>query len=93
MGRTFCYKVYDQKKLLGIYTLSEFAHLIGCSKDVLQQCVEYGLAYRKRYTFEQYEIKLSQKDILADAWEEIRQRLLNSGYDLGRIQIVRAEEA
>lgn len=84
------YKMYDGRKVLGIYTAHEIRELLGCPTISVCDYAGKNRRYKKRYRFEVAE------DVGTDwneQWEVVRQRLRKSGYDLGKIRIMLERDA
>ena len=90
--REFTYTVYDYGRPIGKYTNREIEEKLGIPSYVPGVCVREERTYRGRFTFEREEVPLTQKEIIAQEWDDITRRFKNSGYDLSRIAIVWKEE-
>lgn len=91
----YIYSLWKNNKLVGTYTADKIAEKIGCSPITVRNRACDGKAFQGIYKISMVRDKKASyvlEALLID-WDSIRQRLLHSGYDLGRIQIVRAEEA
>lgn len=93
MGAAKKYKVYRGEELIGEYTAVAAAAMLKCTPGTVRTYASYGKALYGEYTFEAIEPEMRMEkpwpasDEWAAAWEETRQRFLNSGVDLSQIKI------
>lgn len=86
-------KIYSVKKneqFVGMYTAKEIANLCKCKEGTVGVYARNGLRLYGEYEFKAVDSKPLGKELraLSLAYEKVRNRLLNSRYDLSRIKIV-----
>ena len=88
------YELLRCGKVLGVYTAKEIAGKLHCGISTVRAYACDGRKLNEVYTFR---IKYAPTDrvdakiLPLKEWEAIRQRLLSSGYNLGRIVLTRPE--
>ena len=84
------YSVKKNEQFIGMYTAKEIASLCKCKEGTVGVYARNGLKLYGEYEFKAADSKPLGKElrVLSLAYEKVRNRLLNSRYDLSKIKIV-----
>ena len=69
------YKLFDDGKVVGIFTAKEIRKRLGCRTDVPKLYADHGMTYKKRFRFE---VDLTESKSWADEWDKIRLIILEN---------------
>lgn len=87
----FFYNVFEDKKLIGKYTAKEAAQMLGCQPATVRDYANTGQLLKYKYKFvrvdtpEKRAASRLEQDLAG--WDELRMKVINSGYDLSRIKL------
>ncbi len=93
----FFYNVFEDKKLIGKYTAEQAAQMLGCQPATVRDYANTGQLLKCKYKF--VRVDTPEKRVTPRlehdlaGWDELRMKVINSGYDLSRIQITKNTEA
>ena len=84
------YSVKKNEQFVGMYTAKEIASMYKCKEGTVGVYARNGLRLYGEYEFKAVDSKPLRKELraLSLEYEKVRNQLLNSQYDLSRINIV-----